>query len=57
MTEKLDVKIGTKEEARWTKVKDQASESLEANKIEAQISQAIIELAKKKIKAEIVNFK
>ena len=50
--EDLGIKIGTKEEAAWTKIKDSAALELEQNKRGIIIGEAIIKLAEFKINEE-----
>ena len=51
-TEKLDIKIGTKKEALWTKVKDESDSLIKQSEDNLIIQRAILELAKKKIEVE-----
>ena len=51
-TEKLDIKIGTKEEALWTKIKDESDSLIKQSEDNLIIQRAILELAKKKIEVE-----
>lgn len=48
--EKIDVKIGTPEEALWSRVRDEATEMIKQRKNELIIQNEILELAEKKIK-------
>lgn len=50
--EKIDVKIGTKEEAAWTNIKEKAQQDLESMKRAIDINTWIIELAEQKIQDE-----
>ena len=52
MSKKLDVKIGTKEEAAWKLIKDQAEKELEQGKREQIINSTILKLAEAKIAEE-----
>ncbi len=49
MTEDLGVKIGTKEEARWTKVLETAREAIGNCLMEEEINKEIVKLAKRKL--------
>ena len=53
----LGIKIGSKEEAAWTKIKDGAVQELEANQRAIIIGKEIIKLAERKIAIEKKNFK
>jgi hypothetical protein len=48
----LGVKFGTKTQAKWEKVKDQAEASIDSAKLEIEISKAILALAEGKIAEE-----
>lgn len=49
--EKLGIKVAeNKEEGAWTRVKDQAERSIEDSKIGIEINEAILKLAKTKLK-------
>jgi len=48
----LGIKIGTKEEAAWTKIKDSAHSELEQNKRAIVIGETIIKLADEMIAKE-----
>ena len=50
--DKIDVKIGTKEEVAWTSIKERAEKEIEESKRIIEIDEEIIKLAEKKIKAE-----
>jgi hypothetical protein len=50
--EDLGIKIGTKPEAEWTKIKESQEESLLANKINQEIAEVVIKLAESKIAEE-----
>jgi len=52
MTEDLDVKIGSKAEAKWTKIKDESEAAIEQAELSIEINRAILELAKIRIQAE-----
>lgn len=49
---KLDVKIGTHDEALWTKVKKECEQLIENHRDSLKVQQALLELAKKKILEE-----
>ena len=51
-TEKLDIKIGTKKEALWTKVKDESDSLIKQSEDNLIIQRAMLEMAKKKIESE-----
>lgn len=48
----LNLKIGTKKEAAWTKIKEKLEDDLLNSEIEKQINETILELAKKEIEKE-----
>jgi len=48
----LDVKIGTKEESKWTKIKDRAEKNIEDAETEIEINEAIVMLAEERLKME-----
>ena len=48
----LGLKIGTKDEAAWTLIKDKAEEEIEQSKREIIIDEAIIKIAEKIIAEE-----
>tara|TARA_R100001480_G_scaffold122422_1_gene120890 strand:- start:226 stop:423 length:198 start_codon:yes stop_codon:yes gene_type:complete len=50
--EDLDVKIGSKEEAFWTEVKEKAKQGILNAKRETQINEHVIKLAEKIIEKE-----
>ena len=50
--EDLGIKIGTDLESRWTKIKKGSEDNVINGKIDIEIHQLIIELAKKKIDEE-----
>ena len=50
--EKLDVKIGSKEEAFWTSVEKKCKQNIIDSKREIIIQQEILELAQNKIEIE-----
>ena len=52
MTDDLEIKIGTEEEAAWTRIRDSAKKELEENKRAIIIGEEIIKLAEKKIAEE-----
>lgn len=50
--EDLGVKIGSKREARWTQVRDQAKSAIEESEIAIKINKAIVSLADQIISEE-----
>lgn len=52
MDKKIDVKIGTKEEAKWTKIKKRAEDAVDNCLTEIEINERIIQLAEEKISYE-----
>lgn len=50
--EELDVKVGTKEEAAWTQLKDSFEKEIAHNRRVTEIDKAAIEVCKKHIAAE-----
>lgn len=52
MTEELDVKIGTPDEAMWTDVLKEAKELVKQSERHIKVQRGIIELAESKIAAE-----
>lgn len=48
----LKIKVGTKEEARWTIIKKQTEENTDENNIQNLINEQVIALADRKIKEE-----
>ncbi len=48
----LQLKVGTKEEAAWTRIKASTEEDTQQNNIQNQINEKVIALADKKIKEE-----
>lgn len=53
----LGIKIGSKEEAAWTQLRDKIEEDIIQNKITQEINTVIFELAEKKIELEKEKFK
>jgi len=53
----IDVKIGSKIEAKWTEVLNRTEESIIADNINLRISTLIVELAKAEIAGEIAKEK
>ena len=53
----LGVKIGNKEEAAWTSIRDSAVEEVESHQRIIEIDKEIIKLAEKKIAEEREKFK
>ena len=51
-TDNLDVKIGTKAEALWTKVKDESESLIKQSEDNLIIQKAMLQLAEDNIKAE-----
>ena len=48
---KMGIKVAeTKGEGAWTRVKEQAERSIEENKIAVEINEAILKLAKERLK-------
>jgi len=50
--EKLDVKIGTKEEALWTQIKNESEKIIMANKAEILIREMMLKLCEEQIAEE-----
>ena len=50
--EDLGIKIGNKEESKWTNIKKQAENAILESNVATQINKAIIGLAEKKIALE-----
>ena len=48
----LGIKIGTKEEALWTKVKEESDSLIKQSEDNLIIQRAMLEMAKKKIESE-----
>lgn len=57
MTEDLGVKLGTPEEVEWTEILEREETNLRKNKINQELEEVIIELAKKRIAEEKEKFK
>jgi len=55
--EDLELKIGSKEEAAWTLVRDKCREEILSCKRTIEMDKVLIELAEKKINQEKENFK
>ena len=53
----LGIKVGSKEESRWTKVRDVAEESINNSNIEIEINREIFALAVRRIAEEKEKFK
>lgn len=53
----LGLKIGSKEEVEWTKIKENQESTIRASKINIAVSEIVLELAKKKIAEEKEKFK
>ena len=51
-TEKLGIKIGTKKEALWTKIKEESDSLIKQSEDNLIIQRAMLEMAKKKIESE-----
>ena len=52
----LGVKIGSKEEAEWTRIKNIQEENIRVGKINNEIAEAVLELTKKRIEEEKKKF-
>ena len=52
ITKDLGVKIGTKEEAEWTKIRNIQEENLRVGKVNLEIAELVLKLAEKKIAVE-----
>ena len=50
--EKLDAKIGTKEEALWTQIKNESEKIIMANKAEILIREMMLKLCEEQIAEE-----
>ncbi len=50
--EDLGIKIGTKEEASWTRIKESTEENTRQNNLQNLINEQVIALAEKKIEEE-----
>ncbi len=48
----LQLKVGTKEEAAWTNIRDRTKENTQQNNIQNLINEQVIALAERKIKEE-----
>jgi len=53
----IDVKIGSKIEAKWTEVLNRTEESIIADNINLRISNMIVDIAKEEIEKEKEKFK
>lgn len=53
----LGVKIGTPEEAEWTKIKKSQEQSIRDNKINVTIAEIVLKLAEKEIAKEKEKFR
>ena len=56
-TEDLGIKIGTPKEVLWAEILEKQKESLTNSEVNTEISEMMIELAKKKIAEEKEKFK
>ena len=55
--EDLGLKMGTPEEAEWTRIKKNQEETLRASKINIAVSEVVLKLAEKEIAKEKEKFK
>lgn len=57
LPEDLGIKIGSKLEAKWTETLDKTEEAIMVDKMNLEISEAIVKIAKKNIAEEKKRFK